>query len=193
MVGSELVSTESKLGEWTKTIRLVRKIYKGQITYSSNWDHYRAVPFWDQLDLIGMNSYWNLGRIGNRTLERREITPDTIRQRWAEIQQDLFAFQKSHGKPLILLEVGWCSVGNAAHEPWDYTIASVPLDTDLQRKLYEGFFRSWWGNSRPRRIHDLGMAPGRGGPDDRGYTPEGKPAERVMREWFGKREWKPVP
>jgi hypothetical protein len=68
VVGSELVSTEGKTEEWTKTIKAVRAIFKGQLTYSSNWDHYTAVTFWNQLDLIGMNSYWKLGKDHNATV-----------------------------------------------------------------------------------------------------------------------------
>ena len=29
------------------------------------------------------------------------------------------------------MEVGWCSLRNAAHEPWDYTKESEPVDLDL--------------------------------------------------------------
>lgn len=189
VVGSELVSTESRLDEWTKTIRMVRGIYKGQLTYSSNWDHYRAVPFWDQLDLIGMNSYWNMGKVGGRTLSRRQITVEAIEQRWAEIQQDLLAFQAKQGKPLLLLEVGWCSLDNAAHEPWDYTSLTARIDLDLQRKLYEGFFRSWWGKPGFGGFMVWEWTIGDGGRDDRGYTPEGKPAEKVLKEWMAKPAW----
>jgi hypothetical protein len=31
--------------------------------------------------------------------------------------------------------------------------------------------------------------PGDGGPNDRGYTPEGKPAEQVLRQWLAKPRW----
>ena len=31
--------------------------------------------------------------------------------------------------------------------------------------------------------------PGDGGTKDRGYTPEDKPAERVMRDWLAKPRW----
>jgi hypothetical protein len=189
VVGSELVSSETKAAEWTKTIRAIRNVYKGQITYSSNWDHYRSVPFWDKLDLIGMNSYWNLGKVGADTLDRREITPATVQKRWAEIQEDLFLFTRSTNKPLILLEVGWCSVTNAAHEPWDYTQTTVGVDPELQKILYQGFFQSWWGNPSLGGFMIWEWTPGEGGPQDRGYSPEGKPAEKVMREWF-KKEWK---
>ena len=42
---------------------------------------------------------------------------------------------------------------------------------------------------RVRCVCSSSHAPGDGGPRDRGYTPEGKPAEKVMREWF-KKDWK---
>jgi hypothetical protein len=32
--------------------------------------------------------------------------------------------------------------------------------------------------------------PNSGGRQDRGYTPRGKPAEDVLREWFAKPRWK---
>src|SRR5439155_12389337 len=51
VVGSELVSTQDKVEEWTKTISMIRETYHGRLTYSSNWDHYTSVPFWDQLEL----------------------------------------------------------------------------------------------------------------------------------------------
>ena len=31
--------------------------------------------------------------------------------------------------------------------------------------------------------------PGEGGTKDKGYTPENKPAEKVMRDWFAKPRW----
>ncbi|MEL6865071.1 MAG: hypothetical protein AAFP19_11655, partial [Bacteroidota bacterium] len=40
---------------WRNLIREVRKIYKGQLTYGANWDReYKDVPFWDELDFIGI-------------------------------------------------------------------------------------------------------------------------------------------
>ena len=117
VVGSELVSAEKHLDEWDHTIELIRETYHGKLTYSSNWDHYRSVEFWNKLDLIGMNSYWSFGE------EKSNPNPslDHIVDRWHEIQEDLFAFQKKVKKPIIFLEIGWFSQQNVAYEPWDYT------------------------------------------------------------------------
>jgi hypothetical protein len=109
--------------------------------------------------------------------------------RWKEIQTDLLAFHRRIGKPLILLEAGWCSMRNAAHEPWDYTRMDQPVDVELQRKLYEGFFQAWWGSPSLGGFMLWEWPPGEGGPKDRGYTPENKPAEQVMRNWLAKPRW----
>ncbi len=182
VVGSELVSTEGKTDEWTKTIKAVRAIFKGQLTYSSNWDHYTAVTFWNQLDLIGMNSYWKLGK-------DRHATVSDITDHWRAIQSDLIPFLKKEHKPLLFLEVGWCSLANAAHEPWDYTKDDEDVDLDLQKRLYEGFFQSWYGNEHLGGFMIWQWTPGDGGPNDKGYTPENKPAEKVLEEWVRKPRW----
>jgi hypothetical protein len=184
VVGSELVSTESNVKEWTKTIQAVRKIFKGRLTYSSNWDHYTAVPFWDQLDMIGMNSYWKLGK-------DKHATVDEIKQSWRNIQADLLPFVKQQGKPLMFLEIGWFSQENVAYEPWDYTkpVDEVPIDLEIQKRLYQGFFESWFGKPELGGFSVWEWSPGNGGPDNAGYTPENKPAEQVLREWLAKKPW----
>jgi hypothetical protein len=184
VVGSELVSTESHSAEWTKTIRMVRSIYHGMLTYSSNWDHYIDIPFWDQLDIIGMNSYWEMAKKGS------PASVEEVVGRWREIQKDLMAFSNRKGKPILLVEVGWCSMANATYEPWDYTKLDVPLDLDLQRRLYEAFFRAWYGNPNFAGFMIWEWEPfAPGGPTNRSYTPKGKPAEKVLRDWLAKGPW----
>jgi hypothetical protein len=181
VVGSELVSSEEHLDEWVDTIKGIRDIYKGELTYSSNWDRYRKVKFWKYLDVIGMNSYWTLG-------EDRDVTVDQIKSNWSQIQKDIFPFLAEQNKPVILLEAGWCSLANAAKDPWDYTQTQLDADPDLQRKLYEGFFQSWWGRPDLAGFVLWAMDPN-GDPDGRGYTPQGKPAEAVMRHWLAQPRW----
>lgn len=189
VVGSELVSSETKVDEWRKTIAHVRKIYKGKLTYSSNWDKYETVAFWDDLDVIGMNSYWKLD--GGK---KSKAQVDDIVAAWGPILRDVTEFASEQGKPVFFLEVGWCSIANAAHEPWDYTADREPIDNDLQKRLYEGFFQTWWGNEHLAGFSVWEWTPGDGGKDEqtvnrRGYTPENKPAEAVLRQWLAKDRW----
>lgn len=181
-VGSELVSTENQREEWIRTIRSVRKTFHGQLTYSANWDHYTTIPFWNQLDLMGMNCYYKLGA-------NSKVTVAEINQRWAGIQSSIVTFARKIDKPVIMLEVGWCSREDAASEPWDYTQYTVPLDLDLQKRLYESYFQTWYGKKGFGGFMMWSWAPNASGPDDRGYTPEGKPAEKVLRQWLAKGPW----
>ena len=185
VVGSEFISAEPKVDQWIKTIDHVRKTFHGRLTYSSNWDHYRKVHFWDHLDLIGMNSYWKFGE----KYRNENPSVDDINKRWKEIQSDLLPWVKEQGKPLMFLEIGWFSQKNVAYEPWDYT-REQPIDLDLQRKLYEGFFQSWHGNPQLGGFSVWEWTPGDGGAKDNGYTPENKPAEKVLRDWLAKPAWK---
>jgi hypothetical protein len=195
-VGSELVSTERDRAQWRRTISAVRDVFHGQLTYSANWDHYTSIPFWDQLDLIGMNSYYKLG-------EDRNVKVEEIVKRWRDIQKDLLAFQQKVGKPILFLEIGWCSLENAASEPWDYTRVEKDRDDELQKKLFEGFFRGWYRENGLGGFVVWEWPPGDGGKatmetcatkDEfdqatKGYTPENKPALEVIREWLAK-PWK---
>ena len=188
-VGSELVSAEKERAEWSKTIGAVREVFKGQLTYSANWDHYTSIPFWNQLDLIGMNSYWALDEIppGSHEHKKRKVTVEQVEENWKYIQKDLLAFQQKMNKPILFLEIGWCSLGNAADEPWDYTRTEEnDVDLELQKRLYEGFFRSWYRKSGLGGFMVWEWTPGEGGPEDKGYTPENKPAQEVLREWIAK-------
>ena len=191
-VGSELVSAEKERDEWKKTINAVREVFNGQLTYSANWDHYKSIPFWKDLDLIGMNSYWSLDEDppGSKKHLKDKVTVEKIVENWRYIQEDLLAFQKKMDKPILFLEVGWCSLANAAHEPWDYTrVDDFEQDKELQRKLYEGFFRAWYDKPGLGGFMCWEWTPGDVADDDKGYTPEDKPAQDVLKQWLAK-PWK---
>jgi hypothetical protein len=188
VVGSELVSTETKGAEWQKVIKMARAQFpSGMLTYSANWDHYANIPFWEQLDFIGMNSYWKLGENG----ENNQVAVPEIVSRWKAIQKELVAFSTAKKKPIVLLEVGWCSLSNAAHEPWDYTRTDQQTDWDLQRRLYDGFFQSWHGNPHLGGFMVWEWLPTGDiiEKDDKTYIPKGKPAYDVLKTWMGKPAW----
>lgn len=183
VVGSELVSSEVHGAEWKKTIKMVReKFPKGMLTYSANWDHYANIPYWEQLDFIGMNSYWKLG-------ENNQVRVPEIMARWKEIQKELVNFSNKKNKPVVLCEVGWCSISNAAHEPWDYTQTTLQPDWELQKRLYQGFFQSWYGNPNLGGFMVWEWHPYPVVAEDKTYMPKGKPAGDVLKEWLSKGPW----
>lgn len=184
VVGSELISAEPYVDQWAQTIAAVRKVYHGRLTYSSNWDHYHAVKFWDQLDLIAMNSYWKFGKQGsNESPSVKQIV-----DRWHEITPDLLQFCQDNHKPLLFSEIGWFSQKNVAYEPWDYT-QNETIDLELQKKLYEAFFQVWWNHPQLGGFNVWEWPPIDGGPQDGGYTPKGKPALEVIKNYLSKPRW----
>ena len=50
----------NKTRRWRSLIRKTRKAYKGRLSYSANWDHYKDIEWWRDLDLIGMTVYYDL-------------------------------------------------------------------------------------------------------------------------------------
>ncbi|QOJ14288.1 MAG: hypothetical protein HRU75_06400 [Planctomycetia bacterium] len=179
MVGSELVSTERNRTEWLRVIEAVRARFPGRLGYSANWDHYRPVSFWDQLDFAGVTTY--------NTLADRDLpTVDELVERWRPIRQRLLEFSRDVNRPLLLTEVGWCSQTGAARAPWDYyrNQKVTPDGLEEQRRLYEAFVRAFPAQPGLGGVIWWEWTPGGGGPKDFGYSPRGKPAERVLREWF---------
>ncbi len=178
-VGSELVSAEKYTDQWRKVVREVRKIFPGKLSYSANWDHYKVIEFWDDLDLVGMTSYYKLSGDPNPTLE-------TLVEAWKPIKRGLLKWQQEIKKPLLFTEVGWCSQEGTSIEPWNYYYkqASTPEGLEEQRRCYRAFTETWDKTPEVGGIIWWEWTDTAGGPDDFNYIPKGKPAERELREWF---------
>ncbi len=185
-VGSELVSAEKSVPveQWRRLIREVRKVFPGKLSYSSNWDHYKVVQFWDELDVVGMTSYYKLASEPNPSLE-------SLVAAWQPIKRGLLRWQREIGKPLLFTEVGWCSQSGAAIEPWNYyhDQRATPEGLEEQRRCYLAFIETW----RDQLLTENPPVGGviwwewpltEGGEKDYNYTPKGKPAEQVLRSWF---------
>jgi len=183
MVGSELVSTEKFTERWLEIIALAREhFYGAKLGYSANWDHYRPVKFWDQLDFIGMTSYYTLA-------DHECPTVEEIVARWQPIYEEVTAWRRSVGKPLLFTEVGWCSQEGAATAPWNYyhNQKATAEGHEEQRRLYEAFLRVWDGTPGIAGVIWWEWTAEPGGPNDFNYTPRNKPAENVLRDWFARR------
>ena len=132
-VGSELISAEPHTAQWDRLIAAVRRVYRGKLTYSANWDHYTSVRFWNQLDYIGMNSYYDLARHNSPPVQN-------IIARWKPIANRILRFSEALGKPVLITEVGWDNLQNTLRKPWDY-VGAGRIDPQVQLKAYQAFVR----------------------------------------------------
>jgi hypothetical protein len=175
-IGSELCSLESDARHWGQIVSYARSHYDGLLTYSANWDHYHDIVFMKDLDFMGINAYFRL-------TEKMDPSVNEIVAAWKPARERIEDAYKEYGKPLIFTEIGYLSLNGTNHDPWNY-FSTEKIDLQEQADCYQAFVRVW--NPPPRFLHGVYFYNwwGQGGPNDRDYTPRGKPAELILRRWY---------
>lgn len=198
-VGSELLSTERQTGQWLALIAKVRRRFKGQLIYSTNWDHYHVPTFWRHLDLIGINGYWDL----TKGADSDRPSSVHLAQRWRQIRRRVLAFAKTCDRSVIFTEIGYPSLPWALKDPWNYVVSDdqIKADPDTQSLGYAAFLSAWDDLLHPPgRVAPTG--PFTNGPDlagvffyewdlyhqggekDRGYGVRGKSTLDLLKTWL---------
>ena len=182
-VGTELSeATLSKPEEWRKLIKEVRKVYKGQLTYAANWnDEYLGITFWDELDYAGIDAYFPLS-------DKERPTYEELMEAWKKWANEIEKWQARINKPVIFPEVGYHSSEYAAKEPWTHASGSA-VDIELQVDCYKAMIETFWNKKWFYGMYwwDWGTSVKMGGKMNRGFTPQNKPAEDLLKEWYGKK------
>ena len=179
-IGIELLSTEKYTKKWKKIIRDIREVYDGKLCYSENWDARNKNTEWfHDLDMLAMNAYYKLADEG----DGNPLIEDLVKS-WHKHKKDIADWKNAYKKPLIITEIGYCSVEDALAQPWDY-LSSNPLDLEEQRLGYEAFFSSWYDETLFNGVYFYHWQ-GEGGIFDNTYTPRGKPAAEVLKTWYKK-------
>jgi hypothetical protein len=178
-IGSELRQIAILKPEyWRSLIAQVRNIYSGAIIYSANWDEYDKIKFWKDLDYIGIDAYFPVNDDKVPTVNK------TIRN-WKPIKNQLKQFALSFDRPIIFTEFGYRNVAYAGNRPWEHDQSTDVPQAKVQENLYQAFYQSFWneywveGGFAWRWYADGPVV------DDTNFTVQGKPAFKVMREWYG--------
>ena len=193
-IGSELSSMESDEGRWRALIRRINSMYRGKLFYSSNWDHFTEVPFWDQLDLIGLTAYFPLEveyidsqaqlqsvkAKGNRI----NIRVKNMIERWQYIKLSLLEWlgESKYKKKLFFTELGYPSQKGGATKPWDY-LQNTEVDLEVQKAAFLAFRKVWVDFEGLAGVNIWNFW-GLGGPQDTWYTVRGKPAAVEIEKLF---------
>ncbi len=127
VVGTELDKTIGHEKQWRRIISRVRASYGGTLTYAANWTDYQRVPFWDDLDAIGVQAYFPL------TTQPGLPDKDDLDLAWAALLNDLVAFSRRQGRPVVLSELGYARSTNAALRPWEGREGGEHAD-EIQRR-----------------------------------------------------------
>lgn len=181
-IGTELTrATLSQPQAWRDLIKQIREVYKGQLTYAANWHlEYNQIEFWNALDYAGIDAYFPLVCTDNPQVEE-------LKSAWSDWLRELEAWQKRIKKPVIFVEVGYKSCGGATDEPWQH-IAVGNLDLQLQVNCYQALLETFWDKPWFYGVYwwYWGVHPKMGGEFNRGFTPQNKPAQETIREWYSK-------
>ncbi len=181
-VGTELEGTTHREDDWRNVVAVVRARFDGPIIYAANHDGEEVrLTWWDAVDFIGVDAYYPLTARTNPTLAE-------LMAAWQPKTAALAALAARWQKPVILTEIGYRSIDGAAIHPWDYQITGR-IDLQEQSDCYRAAFESVFGQPWFAGIYWWAWSPDprRGGPTDDDYTPHGKPAEAVIRNWYGGR------
>jgi Glycoside Hydrolase Family 113 len=180
-IGCELARlTHSRRARWESLVRDLRAVYRGELVYSANWgEEVERVDFWPLLDYIGVDFYYPLSTDD-------APSDESLRAGFAEALARVRAVAERERKPVLLTEIGYASTRSPWKSPhasdrepvpspeaqarvYDVALAGVAGETKWIRGMY------WW-----KWPSDLE----RGGNEDRGFTPNGKPAEEIVRRWY---------
>lgn len=185
-VGTEVdIVAEKRPDYWRSLIADVRARYDGALTYAVNWDEHADIGFWDALDLIGIDAYFPL-------LDHSTPVVDDLIAAWEPWVEELEATSARFGRPLLFTEFGYRSIDGAAGRQWELPegreARGLPHNEEAQAAAYEALFRVWW--DRPDFAGGFLWEWHSGAPSARwiatDFTPRGKRAETVVREWYGR-------
>lgn len=179
-IGTELrCFTEQQPAYWNALIDTLRAVYHGKLTYAANWDEVAHVPFWSQLDLIGVDGYFPL-------TPRPTSNVDSIAAGWAPHVRLLGALSARVNKPVLFTEMGYTCTTHCTVEPWKED-NSAPSDQHAQAAAYAAFFRTmhaqpWYAGCFVWKwFADGGKRSER---QENDFSPQGKAALSVMSSAF---------
>jgi len=166
---------------WNALIVEIKKVYKGRLTYAANWDEYKRVPFWKQLDYIGVDAYFPISDSNTPTIEMAMAG-------WKPWKSEMQEVAKLHNKKVLFTEYGYRSVDYAGKEPWKSDREMINVNLDAQTNLTEALFAENWneewfaGGFIWKWFIDHSEA---GGVENNQFTPQNKPVEEAVMEVYG--------
>jgi hypothetical protein len=179
-VGCELTGTEKSGSFWRSVIGVVKANFTGLLTYSANYDTEQKITWWDALDLIGIDAYYELTNKKNPTLA--ELT-DAWKARAAALKS--WHDSKWPTKTIIFTEIGYRSTDGSNMRPWEWGI-NYGADPDEQRDCYKALLsvlwnEKWWGGAF---WWNWETSPNAGGKKNQDYTPQYKPAQYIIKYYY---------
>jgi glycosyl hydrolase family 113 len=166
---------------WRSLAAEIRGAYHGLLVYGANWDaEFDRIEFWDALDEIGVQAFFPIA-------SGPGAAADDLRRGAQRAAERVGALSTKLGKPAVLTEVGFRSVPDAGLRPWvEPETTNEPDDGGAsQASCYRAVLEAFWGRPWFRGLYSWKWESG-GVSDPSDFHVAGKPAEKVLAEWFAK-------
>lgn len=180
-IGTELEQfVQQRPDFWYKLIREVRQVYSGKLTYAANWDEFSRVPFWTELDYIGVDAYFPIS-------ESKTPSVEESRKGWLRWKDSMESLSLSCNKPILFTEFGYRSMDFAGKEPWDSSRTEGGVNLQAQKNMTIALFEELWnqdwfaGGFVWKWFINYDRA---GGSESNRFTPQNKPAAEVIRAYY---------
>ncbi len=169
---------------WERLIARLRAVFHGALIYAANWNEADKVVFWDLVDAVGVQEY-------QPVTTTRGAGLGELRAGWKQIAAHLEALARRTGRPVVVTELGYRASQDSALNPstWPEHSPEARFDGEHQALCYRAalevlmgkpwckglYIWKWFTDSRDER-----------GPTD--FSPAGKPAEKVLGEFYRSRQ-----
>ncbi|MHB0754759.1 glycoside hydrolase family 113 [Polaribacter sp. M15] len=166
---------------WNNLIAKIRKVYQGKLTYAANWDEFKRVPFWNQLDFIGIDAYFPLS-------DKKTPTVADFENGWKPHKNEIIQVQTKFQKPVLFTEYGYRSVDYAGKKPWESKRQKGNVNLDAQvnglQAIHNQFWNEKWfaGGFIWKWFHKHNEV---GGINNNRFTPQNKPAQKRLTKLYG--------
>ena len=182
-VGTEYrVPARERPEYWRGLIRSIRKQYSGELTYAANWDNYEYVTYWDELDYIGVDAYFPIADEKNPDLQR-------LMTGWEEVAEQLEDKSDEYSKPILFTEYGYRSADYTSRGHWENEREELVKNFETQSRAYESLYRTFWdqpwfAGGFLWKWYPYVRKNGRWNRWETDFTPQEKPAEEVIRQYY---------
>lgn len=180
-IGTELeLFIKNRPQYWSQLIKDIRKIYKGKLTYAANWDEFNYTPFWKQLDYIGVDAYFPVSDSKTPTIK------DCLKG-WEKHKMAIKTISETNNKPILFTEFGYRSVDFTGKKPWSFDRSMNVVNFEAQNNATKALFKTFWqedwfaGGFLWKWFIEHDKA---GGENDSQFTPQNKPVEIIIKEFY---------
>ena len=185
-VGSELSNTTHREADWRQVVKEVRERYKGPIAYDSVFwgsplPEYRRIKWWDAVDYIAVDCWHSLTTKNDPTVQ--ELKEGLIRSGYVANLENI---SKQYNKPVIISEIGYDSLNGTARDyfgtyrNYRYNKIGV-IDLQEQADCYQAALEVLWGKPWLKGIFWWQWS---AISQPWTETPQGKPAEEVIKKYY---------